>query len=59
MGELMPRRARYQTRRAITISAATYDRIRAHCKTKGLAMSAFLETLIKEKTGESDGHGQS
>lgn len=42
--------ARKQTRRTISISAATYDRLRAHCEAHGIAMSRWLEDEVKKMT---------
>jgi len=40
--------AKTQTRRCISISGETYDRVSAHCKEQGTSISGFVETLVAE-----------
>ena len=37
-----------QTRRSISISGPTYDRLKTHCEDKGCSMSSVVEQLLKD-----------
>ena len=45
--------AHKQTRRSISISGLTYDRLKAHCLEKGCSMSSVVETLLKDSLPET------
>jgi hypothetical protein len=38
--------AKKQTRRSISVSRATYERLKAFCETQGISMSQFVETRV-------------
>jgi hypothetical protein len=38
--------AKKQTRRSISVSRATYDRLKAFCETNGISMSQFVENRV-------------
>lgn len=38
--------AKKQTRRSISVSRATYDRLKAFCETHGISMSQFVENRV-------------
>lgn len=40
--------AKTQTRKCVSISGETYDRVSAHCKEQGSSISGFVETLAAE-----------
>lgn len=43
--------AKKQTRRSVSLSKLTYDRLRTYCETNGLSMSEFVETRIGDFLG--------
>jgi hypothetical protein len=43
--------AKKQSRRSVSISKATYERLRAYCETNDVAMSAFVESRIGDFLG--------
>jgi hypothetical protein len=44
--------AKKQTRRSISVSRATYERLKAFCETNGISMSQFVETRVGDFLGE-------
>lgn len=38
--------AKKQTRRSISVSRTTYERLKAFCETQGISMSQFVETRV-------------
>ena len=40
--------AKTQTRKCVSISGETYERVSAHCKERGSSVSGFVETLVAE-----------
>ena len=38
--------AKKQTRRSISVSRATYERLKAYCETNGVSMSQFVERRV-------------
>lgn len=38
--------AKKQTRRSISVSRATYERLKAYCETNGISMSQFVERRV-------------
>jgi hypothetical protein len=45
--------AKKQTRRSISVSRSTYERLRAYCETTGMSMSQFVETRVGDFLGRS------
>ena len=45
--------AKKQTRRSISVSRATYERLRSYCETNGMSMSQFVETRVGDFLGRS------
>jgi hypothetical protein len=45
--------AKKQTRRSISVSRTTYERLKAFCETNGISMSQFVETRVGDYLGES------
>lgn len=45
--------AKRQTRRSISVSRSTYERLRAYCETNGISMSQFVETRVGDFLGRS------
>ena len=43
--------AKKQTRRSVSLSRQTYERLRAYCETNELSMSEFVETRIGDVLG--------
>ena len=43
--------AKKQTRRSISVSRATYERLKAYCETHGISMSQFVETRVGDFLG--------
>ena len=43
--------AKKQTRRSVSLSRSTYERLRAFCETNNLSMSEFVETRIGDFLG--------
>ncbi len=46
--------AKKQTRRSISVSRATYERLKAYCETHGISMSQFVETRVGDFLGRAD-----
>jgi hypothetical protein len=44
--------AKKQTRRSISVSRTTYERLKAFCETNGISMSQFVETRVGDYLGE-------
>jgi hypothetical protein len=47
--------AKKQTRRSISVSRNTYERLKAFCETNNISMSQFVETRVGDFLGDSDG----
>lgn len=45
--------AKKQTRRSISVSRATYERLKTYCETNGLSMSQFVEHRVGDFLGRS------
>jgi hypothetical protein len=53
--------AKKQTRRSISVSRTTYERLKAFCETNNISMSQLVETRVNDFLGPSDvtgAHGQ-
>jgi len=46
--------AKKQTRRSISVSKGTYERLKAYCETTGTSMSAFVEQRVGDFLGRSE-----
>lgn len=46
--------AKKQTRRSISVSRGTYERLKAYCETNGISMSQFVETRVGDFLGRLD-----
>lgn len=46
--------AKKQTRRSISVSRGTYERLKAYCETQGISMSQFVETRVGDFLGRMD-----
>ena len=46
--------AKKQTRRSISVSRDTYNRLRAYCETNGISMSRFVEMRVGDFLGRVD-----
>ncbi|GAB4558972.1 MAG: hypothetical protein Tsb0020_04360 [Haliangiales bacterium] len=46
--------AKKQTRRSISVSRATYERLKAYCETHGTSMSQFVESRVGDFLGRMD-----
>jgi hypothetical protein len=44
--------AKKQTRRSISVSRTTYERLKAFCESSGISMSQFVETRVGDFLGE-------
>jgi hypothetical protein len=44
--------AKKQTRRSISVSRTTYERLKAFCETNNISMSQFVETRVGDFLGE-------
>ncbi|MBZ0238758.1 MAG: hypothetical protein K8M05_40990 [Deltaproteobacteria bacterium] len=44
--------AKKQTRRSISVSRSTYERLKAFCETNGISMSQFVENRVGDFLGE-------
>jgi hypothetical protein len=44
--------AKKQTRRSISVSRVTYERLKAFCETNGISMSQFVETRVGDFLGD-------
>jgi hypothetical protein len=49
--------AKKQTRRSISVSRTTYERLKAFCETNNISMSQFVETRVGDFLGQNDGPG--
>ena len=47
--------AKKQTRRSISVSRDTYERLRAYCETNGISMSQFVERRVGDFLGATTG----
>jgi hypothetical protein len=47
--------AKKQTRRSISVSRTTYERLKAFCETNNISMSQFVETRVGDFLGQGDG----
>jgi hypothetical protein len=47
--------AKKQTRRSISVSRTTYERLKAFCETNNISMSQLVETRVNDFLGTSDG----
>ena len=47
--------AKKQTRRSISVSRSTYERLKAFCETNNISMSQFVETRVGDFLGEGSG----
>jgi hypothetical protein len=45
--------AKKQTRRSISVSRTTYERLKAFCETQGISMSQFVETRVGDFLAEA------
>jgi hypothetical protein len=45
--------AKRQTRRSISVSGATYHRVKAYCESTGQSVSGYVEQLIGERMDEA------
>jgi hypothetical protein len=46
--------AKKQTRRSISVSRSTYERLKSYCDTQGISMSQFVESRVGDFLGRSD-----
>ena len=46
--------AKKQTRRSISVSRVTYERLKSYCETQGISMSQFVETRVGDFLGRGD-----
>ena len=47
--------AKKQTRRSISVSRTTYERLKAFCETNNISMSQFVETRVGDFLGSGEG----
>lgn len=47
--------AKKQTRRSISVSRETYERLKAYCETNGISMSQFVERRVGDFLGATTG----
>lgn len=47
--------AKKQTRRSISVSRVTYERLKAFCEANNISMSQFVETRVGDFLGEGSG----
>lgn len=47
--------AKKQTRRSISVSRSTYERLKAFCEANNISMSQFVETRVGDFLGEGSG----
>ena len=47
--------AKKQTRRSISVSRTTYERLKAFCESNNISMSQFVETRVGDFLGQNDG----
>lgn len=45
--------AKKQTRRSISVSRTTYERLKTYCETQGISMSQFVETRVGDFLGRT------
>jgi hypothetical protein len=50
--------AKKQTRRSISVSKSTYERLKAYCEINSLSMSQFVEERVGDFLGRMDRHGR-
>jgi hypothetical protein len=48
--------AKKQTRRSISVSRTTYERLKAFCEANNISMSQFVETRVGDFLGEGQSH---
>jgi hypothetical protein len=46
--------AKKQTRRSISVSRTTYERLKSYCETHGISMSQFVETRVGDFLGRGE-----
>ena len=46
--------AKKQTRRSISVSRNTYERLKAYCETNSISMSQFIEQRVGDFLGRAD-----
>lgn len=46
--------AKKQTRRSISVSRNTYERLKVYCETQGISMSQFVELRVGDFLGRKD-----
>lgn len=46
--------AKKQTRRSISVSKMTYERLKAYCETNSMSMSQFVEQRVGDFLGRSE-----
>jgi hypothetical protein len=46
--------AKKQTRRSISVSRNTYERLKVYCETQGISMSQFVESRVGDFLGRTD-----
>jgi len=46
--------AKKQTRRSISVSRTTYERLKAFCESNNISMSQFVETRVGDFLGQTD-----
>ena len=44
--------AKKQTRRSISVSRTTYEKLKSFCETNGISMSQFVENRVGDFLGE-------
>ena len=47
--------AKKQTRRSISVSRSTYERLKAFCEANNISMSQFVETRVGDFLGQGEG----
>lgn len=47
--------AKKQTRRSISVSRTTYERLKAFCESNNISMSQFVETRVGDFLGQTEG----
>jgi hypothetical protein len=50
--------AKKQTRRSISVSRSTYERLKAYCETNQISMSQFVEKRVGDYLGRHEPVGQ-
>jgi hypothetical protein len=48
--------AKKQTRRSISVSRTTYERLKAFCESNNISMSQFVETRVGDFLGQGEGN---